>query len=64
MPNAHPQCLKKSMLTITHCDVDMFVGSFFLVYNPDLLFTREVFPAGGTHVHPSKLTSYKALEAQ
>jgi hypothetical protein len=40
------------------------LGSFFLVYSPDLLFTREVFPAGGTHADPSKLTSYKALEAQ
>src|SRR6266567_8428769 len=43
---------------------NMFVGSFFLVYSPDLHFAREVFPTGGTHGHPSKSTSYKALEAQ
>jgi len=36
----------------------------FSVHSPDLHFVREIFPTGGTHAHPSKSTSYKALEAQ
>lgn len=35
-----------------------------LMSNPDSRFFREVFPNSGAHVHPSKSTSYRALEAQ
>jgi len=38
--------------------------SSHLMSTPDSRFFRQVFPNSGAHVHPSKLISYRALEAQ